>query len=92
MKWRVADWADDPRIDKPEYYITAANGEKHLPEDLIICLWYRDLLEKHYGIKFCPPELANQFSVETPDPFTEAWLGRSFGFHGAASAFYRDPS
>jgi hypothetical protein len=90
MKWRVADWADDPRIEIPEYYIIDASGQKHLPEDLIICLWYRDLLEKQYGIKFCPPELANQFSVETRDPSTEAWLGRSFGFHGAASAFYGD--
>jgi hypothetical protein len=33
-----------------------------------------------------PAELANRFSVENRDPFTQYWLGRSFGFHGAWNA------
>jgi hypothetical protein len=86
IKWRLADWSSDQRINRREYYIPSSAGEKYLVEDILICLWYRDQLEREFGIKFCPPELANKFSVETVSSFTQYWLGRSFGFHGIAAA------
>lgn len=86
IKWRVADWASDERINRREYYTPGPNGKKYLVEDILISLWYRDQLENEFGIRFCPPELANKFSVETVSSFTEYWLGRSFGFHGIAAA------
>jgi hypothetical protein len=86
VKWNLRDWLLDERLDRREYYATNYQGGKFLSEDLIISLWYRDILEARYGIKFCPPELANKFSVETLSPFTQPWLGRSFGFHGIMAA------
>jgi hypothetical protein len=86
IKWQLADWSSDQRINRREYYTPGAAGEKHLVEDILISLWYRDQLENEFGIRFCPPELANKFSVETASAFTQYWLGRSFGFHGIAAA------
>ncbi len=54
----------------------------------MICQWYREILETRYAIRFCDPELASQFSVETVHPWTEKWLGKSFGFHGIRAAPY----
>ena len=88
LKWRPEEWQADPRIDQPEFFVTGANNAKHIPEDLIISLWYRKTLETEFGIKFCPPRLANKFSVESPGKFTRGWLGRSFGFHGINAAPY----
>lgn len=88
IKWHLADWASDQRINRREYYTPGATGEKHLVEDILISLWYRDRLEADFGIRFCPPELANKFSVETVSSFTQYWLGRSFGFHGTAAALH----
>ena len=87
VKWSPQDWTDDERLDIEAYY-AVHKGQKWLPEDIIICLWYKDLLETGYGIRFCPPELANKFSVETVHDFTRYWLGRSFGFHGIVAAPY----
>ena len=86
MKWGMADWAHDERLGFREYYGLTADGVRFLPEDLLICLWYREVLEAKWNIRFCPPELANKFSVETVHPFTQYWLGRSFGFHGVIAA------
>jgi len=48
----------------------------HHPEDLAICHTYRVLLEREFGVRFAPPEVADQFSFERhPHP-------GSFGFHG----------
>ena len=88
IQWQIADWAADDRINCREFYTPGPNGEKFLPEDILISLWYRDRLENEFGIKFCPPELANKFSVETVNSFSQYWLGRSFGFHGFAAAPY----
>jgi hypothetical protein len=82
----LEEWLLDERSGRREYYGMNANGDRFIPEDLLISLWHRQTLENKYGIKFCPPELANKFSVETLDPFTQYWLGRSFGFHGVAAA------
>lgn len=86
IKWRMADWAHDERLGRREYYGVNARKDKFLPEDALICHWYREVLETKYGIRFCPPDLANKFSVETVHPFTQYWLGRSFGFHGIVAA------
>jgi len=86
IKWRLADWNDDERVGRLEFYGMNARGDRFLPEDLLICLWYREVLETRHGIRFCPPELANKFSVETVHSFTQYWLGQSFGFHGVAAA------
>lgn len=50
------------------------------PEDEFICRKLRPTLEKNYGIKFAPDEIADKFSLE-------CWSGNrkyngSFGFHG----------
>jgi hypothetical protein len=86
LKWRVADWQSDPRLDQAEYFVLGPDGAKQLPEDLLICLWYREMLVRDFGIRFCPPELASKFSVERESPLTRQWLGRSFGFHSPWAA------
>jgi len=48
----------------------------HHPEDLATCQTYRHLLERDFGIRFAPPEVADQFSFER-HPHSG-----SFGFHG----------
>jgi hypothetical protein len=48
----------------------------HHPEDLAICQTYRPLLESAFGIRFAPPEIADQFSFERHPH------AGSFGFHG----------
>lgn len=60
---------------------------RSFPEDNLICKVYRPLLEKQYGIRFAPAEIADQFSIETNT--TSSWLGKSFGFHGhLVGSFY----
>ena len=53
---------------------------KYSPEDVSICVYYRDLFECH-GMKFAPVELAKQFSYEAEDDKNYFWDGQ-FGFHG----------
>ena len=86
--WRFDHLARDPRASQREYYGILPSGDRFIPEDLLICLWHRDVLETRYGIRFCEPELASQFSVETIHPSMEKWLGKSFGFHGICAAPY----
>lgn len=52
----------------------------HLPEDYVICIHLRSVLETQFGIQFAPPQLADQFSIELNS--SSQWLGKSFGFHG----------
>ncbi len=85
-RWRIEDWTGDERLAFHEFCGTNKVGGKFIPEDYILSIWYRDILEQRYEIKFCPAELANKFSVEAVDPFTQYWMGRSFGFHGRAVA------
>ncbi len=47
------------------------------PEDLCICHTNRHLLENHFGLRFPPPEVAQQFSYERGPR-----IGRPFGIHG----------
>lgn len=61
---QAALWADD-------------NIEIVEPEDEILGRLYRRYLEKKYGIKFAPEELAHQFSYELHEPYC-----KTFGFHG----------
>jgi len=48
----------------------------HSPEDRVICIDHRALLESRHAIRFAPPELARRFGVEQ-GPRVDA-----FGFHG----------
>lgn len=50
------------------------------PEDVSLCVWYRELLEDK-GIKFAPIDLAKRFSFESEDRNNYSWDGQ-FGFHG----------
>lgn len=62
-----------------KYELTA-----HHPEDHIICRLYRESLEKDFGIKFAPEEIANNFSIEAfnvPSP-DNRYTGQ-FGFHSS---------
>jgi hypothetical protein len=88
IKWRSSDWLSDERSNIEEYYGIDYSGSKYIPEDLLISLWFRSELQQKYDVRFCPPDIANRFSVETVHSFTQRWLGRSFGFHGVAAAPY----
>jgi len=50
------------------------------PEDMAICVFYRDLLVKR-GFKFADQHLAKEFSCEHPIDESHSLL-TSFGFHG----------
>lgn len=52
------------------------------PEDSITCRVYRPYLEKEYGFKWCPEELAERFSFELREPTQP-----TFGFH----SFFHTP-
>jgi hypothetical protein len=47
------------------------------PEDDVICIKYRELLQTKYGIKIAPKDLANCFSMEK-----DRSVSNPFGFHG----------
>ncbi len=49
------------------------------PEDIALCVWYRELLEKE-GVVFAPASIAQKFSYNIKDKNT-SWSGE-FGFHG----------
>lgn len=51
--------------------------KKTHPEDVAMCVWYRDKFEKE-GIKFATAKIANKFSIE--DENLE--FKNQFGFHG----------
>jgi hypothetical protein len=51
--------------------------KKYHPEDVAMCVWYRDKLEAN-GIKFAPVDLALRFSIEGSKRIYE----KEFGFHG----------
>jgi hypothetical protein len=50
---------------------------KFFPEDVAVCVWYRDEFEKQ-GMTFAPPELAMRFSVQEDYGIYD----KPFGFHG----------
>lgn len=56
-----------------------------MPEDHHICRTYRPYLEKKYGIKFAPAEVADRFSIEAHGhqafPGSNKYNGQ-LGFHG----------
>jgi hypothetical protein len=74
-------------VDRQYYHTTTENGQKFVPEDVVICRLYKEELEK-LGIRYAPNSLADRFSIEnhshippwraSPNP----WLGTSLGFHG----------
>jgi hypothetical protein len=83
ITWRLDDWlAEHDWLGDFAYYILNAKGEKCLQEDVLFSLCARNMLERQFAIRFCPPELAAKFSLFEVHPFTRFWLGRSFGFHG----------
>ena len=50
-------------------------------EDVVICHYlYKDMIKQ--GIKFAPPELAAQFSMENPNNLYGQNIDKVFGFHG----------
>ena len=50
-------------------------------EDLIICHYlYREMIKN--GIRFAPPKLAAQFSIESPGNLYRQDVNSVFGFHG----------
>jgi len=51
------------------------------PEDHCICRVYRESLEKDFGIKFAPQEVADKFSIEAYNTPDNLYRGQ-FGFHG----------
>src|ERR1700676_2279083 len=89
LTWHLPDLlSDNEKALRPYYDDSSPRWGRCVPEDFVICLWYRDRLERDFGIRFCPPELAAKFSVESATAFAQYWLGRSFGFHGAWNASY----
>ena len=59
--------------------ITANLTDYDIPEDLIICRYYRTLLEQEFHIRFAPAAVANHFSEEM---MAQPWS--TFSFHGPA--------
>lgn len=56
----------------------------HHPEDHVICRLYRESLEKNFGIKFAPAEVADKFSIEAFNtPYPDNKYTNQFGFHSA---------
>ena len=53
---------------------------KYEPEDVVLCLENRKLLETH-GMKFSPNDVAKKFSFESKNDEYIEWDGQ-FGFHG----------
>lgn len=47
------------------------------PEDLVLGITHRAMLEAEHGVRFAPPELAHRFAFENRPP-----RGPVFGFHG----------
>ena len=54
--------------------------KKYHPEDVAICVYYRELLENN-DIKFAPVNLAKQFSFEGESSDNYSW-DEQLGFHG----------
>lgn len=67
--------------------------EEHMhPEDHHISRTFRPSLEKDFGIKFAPEEVANKFSIEAygvPPPYNK--YNGAFGFHGVHVDFSTAP-
>jgi hypothetical protein len=62
------------------FYAFDTQGEKVVPEDVIICKIFRNLFETNYGLNFPSGEIADKFSIE--HNLRSPWLGKSLGFHG----------
>lgn len=78
----------DPQVvDHPRWHTVDSNGNKFIPEDVVICRIYRNILE-NFGIKFAPHSIADRFSIENHSPISpwlnapNPWIGKSLGFHG----------
>lgn len=56
------------------------------PEDEKICRYYRQTLEKKYGIKYAPDHVAHEFSFEMHPPKCS-----TFGFHNNFHARWKEP-
>lgn len=55
------------------------------PEDEILWRLYRFYLERTYGVKYCPDDLAENFSFELREP-----LAKTFGFHAFHWPHFRE--
>ncbi len=60
--------------------------EHYSPEDEKICRYYRQTLEKEFGIVFAPDSVAHRFSYEMHRPWQ-----KTFGFHNYFHPRYREP-
>jgi predicted nucleotidyltransferase len=64
-------------LEKSHQLFTDGHIANFHPEDVALCVWYRDLFEKD-DLKFAPPELAMGFSVQED----YGSYDKPFGFHG----------
>jgi len=77
-----SDWPEDAI-----YTVDDRLGGRTLPEDTVISVLLRPQLERDYGIRFAPSELAHQFSWELySSDNASPWRGKSWGFHGRHTA------
>lgn len=78
---------DESVVGKERWHTTDSYNVKFIPEDVVICRIYRNILE-NFGVKFAPHSISDRFSIEnhsTISPWLNApnqWIGKSFGFHG----------
>lgn len=73
------------RSKKLQHILATTKIEHIHPEDHHICRTYREDLERTYGIKFAPEDVANKFSIEAYGAavFEEGNMySGQFGFHG----------
>ena len=74
-------------VDRQYYHTTTENGQKYIPEDVVICRLYKEQLE-NMGVRFAPHSVSDRFSIENHSdisPWLNApnpWIGKSLGFHG----------
>lgn len=74
-------------VGRERWHTTDSKGERFVPEDVVICRIYKDILE-NLGMKFAPHSISDRFSIENHSeisPWLNApnpWIGKSLGFHG----------
>lgn len=86
LKYFYEDF-DTSIVDRQYWHSVTESGEKIVPEDVVICRIYKNMLEKN-GIKFAPHSISDRFSIENHSEISpwlnkpNQWIGKSLGFHG----------
>jgi hypothetical protein len=83
VKYRTEEFLGETDLT---LFNTDNKGDRIVPEDNIICRYYRTRLEDEFGIEFAPVPIADRFSIELNTD--SLWLGKSLGFHNKRIAHH----